>query len=217
MEVLDERGGVVSIAQRDRCQLEARDPAFGPIEKALDERGRERYTDRSEIGRGLLSVAAQVVDSEFDQPAVRPKPRQRQRRVSAGQHDEVDEGWSVLDQEPDEAMDRLCADELVIVDHQHARLVALAQRFDQRGADKLRAGGGSGTEEVRCRIGGRRSHRPQGSGEIAAETGEIIVGGIEREPGVADPARLQPADDGDRLAVARGRRQQRQAGAVLES
>jgi hypothetical protein len=50
VEVLDERGGIGSITQRDRRQLEARDPALGPIEKALNELGLERDTRRDEIG-----------------------------------------------------------------------------------------------------------------------------------------------------------------------
>jgi hypothetical protein len=53
--------------------------------------------------------------------------------------------------------------------------------------------------------------------EVTGETREIIVGCIERKPGVGDPARLEPADDSDGLSVARRGRQQGQAGAVLES
>ena len=146
-----------------------------------------------------------------------PQPGQRQRWVLAGQQHEVDEGRSLLDQEADKTMHRLSGDQLVVIEGKHERVVALRQRLDERRADELRARGRPGTEEVRGRVGGRRSDRSQRPGEVAGEAGEIVVCSIEREPGVGELARLEPADDSDRLSVARWGRQQGQAGAVLES
>ena len=137
-ERLDERGGVRPVAERDRRQLEAGDPALGPIDEPRDEVGLEDEAGVGEIGRRLLDCVAQVVGPELDEPAVGPQAGERQRGILASQEDEMDERRAVLDQEADETLDRLRRDELVVVEDQHERLVARRHRLDERGADEIR-------------------------------------------------------------------------------
>ena len=106
-ERLDQRAGIGPVAQRDRRQLEARDPALGSLDEALDERARARSTPSAgEIAGRLLVGVAQVVGPQLDEPPVGPQAGERQRRVLAGQQDQVGEGRPALDQEPDQAVDR---------------------------------------------------------------------------------------------------------------
>ena len=48
-EGIDHRGGIGSVHQRDGCQLQARDPALGPLDKAFDEFRLERDTRLGQI------------------------------------------------------------------------------------------------------------------------------------------------------------------------
>ncbi len=216
-ERLDHRRRVRPVAQRDRGELDAGDPALGLLDEALDERVRERDAQAAEVRRGFVRPPTQVVHAQLDEPSVGPQPRQRHGRILAGQQYEVNEGRAPLDEEADETMDRLGSDELVVVDHEDERVVGLGQRLDERGTDELRARGRPGTEETPGRIGGRRPDRAQGRGEVPGETGEVVVGRVQREPGERRTARREPAGHGDRLSVARRGRQQGQPGAVLES
>ena len=113
-------------------------------------------------------------------------------------------------------MDRFGGDDVVVVEHQHERVVARLQLVEKRGADEIRGRARPGTEQARGRLARFGPDRAQRRDEVPGETGEIVVGGIEREPGAGDAPRLEPAGERRRLAVAGRRREQREAGAVIE-
>ena len=169
-----------------------------------------------EIAGRLRFGVAQVVGPQLDEPAVGPQAGEWQRRVLPREQDEMHERRPVLDQEADEAVDRLGRDELVIIERQHERVVARGDLIKKRSPDQIDAGADTGAEEAQHRLASVRPDRPKRRHEVANETGEIVVGGIEREPSMSESPRRQPAGDGDRLAVPRRSGQERQACAVLE-
>ena len=77
-----------------------------------------------QVGGRLVGRAPQVIGAQLDQPPVGPQAGERQRRVLAREQDEVDEGRRVLDHEADQAMDRVGADDVVVVEHDLERVVA---------------------------------------------------------------------------------------------
>ena len=151
-EGVDEGGGIGSIAQRDRRQLEAGDPALGALEEASDERWVEGHIDIGEICPCFRRRVPQVIGAQLEELAVGPQAGERERRVLAGQEDRVDERWSALDQEADEAMDRFGVDGVVVVEHEDEGVVA--------GRHRRRAA---------WRPGGR------GSGQSPGQTGWLLA------------------------------------------
>lgn len=96
------------------------------------------------------------------------------------------EGRSALDEEPDQAVDWVGADCLVVIEDEHERVVARGDLLEERGSDQIETGADPGAEESVSGIANLGPDRPQGREQIANEAGEIVVGDIEREPGMSE-------------------------------
>ena len=92
-ERLDEAGDVTALgnaAQRERGQLQAGDPALGALLERLhvgrgEVEAHHLVEEVARLGRG----EAQVGGAELGQLPAAAQPRQRQRRVGAGGHQQV--------------------------------------------------------------------------------------------------------------------------------
>ena len=187
-ERLDQRAGIGPVAQRDRRQLESRDPALGALDEPGELLGIEFDGQRlGEIARRLLVRVAQVVGPQLDEPAVGSKAGERQRRVLPGQEDQVGEGRPALDQEPDQAVDRVGADDVVVVEDEHERVVARGDLVEERGPDQIDAGADTGAEQSVRRVAHLWPDRSQRRDEVANEAGEIVVGGSSESQAWASP------------------------------
>ena len=215
-EGIDDRGRIRSVRQGDCCQLEACDPALGALDEALHELRLERETRVGEVGGRLLAGVAQVIGAQLDEPAVSAQAGEWQRRVLASQQDEMEERRPVVDEETDQSVDRLGRHGLEVVEKEDEGVVSGRDLVEERGTDQVRAGVRPGSEEAQRRRANVRPDRPKRCHDVANETGEIVVGRIEREPGAGKTARREPAGYGDRLAVSRRSGQEGQAGAVIE-
>ena len=127
------------------------------------------------------------------------------------------EGWRMLDDEADQAVDRVGGDDVVVVEHEHERIVTCLDLVQQGRADQVGTRACPGTEEARRRVTRSGPDRLERRDEVADEAGEVVVGGVEREPGMREVARRQPAGERRGLAVPRRCGQDREHGAVLEA
>ena len=178
-ECLDQAGRVRPVSQRDRRELETGDPSLSSIDEAIEEWGIERDTRRGEVRGAFVRGAAQVIGPQLDEPAMRSQAGQRQRRILAGEQDQVGEGRSALDQEADQAMDRIGGDEVVVVEGQHERVVARLEFFEEGGADDVGTRVGPRTEHTLRRGTSIRPDRSERCDQVADETGQIAIGRIE--------------------------------------
>ena len=214
-ECIDDRGSIRSVRQGEGCQMQARDPALGPIDNALDERPLERNTGVGQVCRRLLTRVAQVIGPQLDEPAVGPQAGERQRGVLPGEQDQMDERRPLLDEEAHQTVDRLGVDDVVVVENQNKGFVAGPHLVEQHGAHQVRGGVRPRTEQAQRRTS-LRSHGPERGGEVADEPGEVVLGRLERQPGVRDTACREPTRDRDRLAVPGRCGQRRQAHVIVQ-
>ena len=87
-----------------------------------------------------------------------PQAGEGQRRVFPRQQDQVEEGRPALDEEPDQAVDRLGGDALVVVEDEHERVVGPGDLVQERGPDQIDAGADTGPEQVGGRAASVWSH-----------------------------------------------------------
>ena len=100
-EIGDEvgRGGFVHPLQRERCQLQAGNPALGACRQRVGRRGRQRQAHRlAEKSHRLGRGEAQVIGAQLDNLATGAQPRQRQRRILTRQQQQVEGGGAVVEQ-----------------------------------------------------------------------------------------------------------------------
>ena len=84
-----------------------------------------------EIPRGLVGREPELVRAELDEASVGPESWQRERGVLARDDDEVDEGWPLFDQRTEQAVHGARRDDVVVVEHEHERVVRRGDGVDQ--------------------------------------------------------------------------------------
>ena len=202
-----ERNAAGSAASRSEM-LARRNAAGQPAVCACSSRccaGVTCTSARAEHGRGLLGGEGERGRAQLPQLAREAQPPQAQRRVgAAGQH-QPQARRPVL-QQGREARDRVGVGQLLqVVEHHHERTGHGHQRVDD-GVEELRAAARHvGQPHGAQRVGGGHGRHRRECGEHARPEPPVgVVLAVHGEPG--DPARLpgDPVGEQERLAVARG-------------
>ena len=192
-----ERGRVGAVAQRQGGQLQAGRPALGARHQRrhLPLRQAQPHARVQELG-GLLGSEAQVGGAHLGQLAAGAQARQRQRRILAGGEHQVDRRRQMLEQEGDGGVDGRGAHQVVVVQHQQARLGQGGQVVDQAGEDGLgRRRGRRGVQPGQRRAATGGGDRLEGGDQVAENLVSVLVALVEREPGdrVADAGQTRSA------------------------
>ena len=119
-EARDEAGDIVSPLDRQRRQLEGRDPALGArLQRGDFARAEIQPHHLVEVGGGLLGREAQIRRTDLGELAARPQAGQRQRRIRTGGDHQVNLRGQVLEEERHPVLDVVRVDHVVVVEHQH--------------------------------------------------------------------------------------------------
>ena len=162
-EAGDEAAGVLASVERQRRQLERRDPPLGPLLEGGDvRRGQIQTGRRGEVRGGFGGGEAQVGGPDLDQLAAHPPAGQRQIGIGPGTDHDVRLGRKMLEEEGHTLVDLVVVDQVVVVEHQPHLTRSGAQLVQQRRED---------------RVGGRRGSR------------EGIQCAADRRPDLPSPAR----------------------------
>jgi hypothetical protein len=186
--------------ERERGQLQPRDPAFGARLQRGHGRIRQLHPDRGAQQRGrLLAGEAQVGLPQLGQLPAGPQPGQRQGWVGpAGQH-QPQPRRRMLQQQFQRLVNRRSLDQVIVVQDQHDRLGHIGQLVDQGGHHHLERGRqAAGQRGDPFRHPG--SDRVQSGGDVAPEAGWVVVAGVQRQPGHRSLAGVSPVSQQGGLA-----------------
>ena len=116
-EAFKERVRIVASTQRERRELQSRNPSFRALLQQRALRGREAQVHhvREEAGR-LFSGEAQVGSAQLGQLVPRPQLCERERRISAAGEDEMDMLREARQQVLQRVVDGARGDDVVIVE-----------------------------------------------------------------------------------------------------
>ena len=206
-EIGEERRRVRGLAQRDAGQAQRRGPARRLRVQQPVLRGGDADVGPRQHGRGLLGGEGERGRAQLAQLAREAKPPQAQRRVGAARQHQPQARRPVLEQGL-QARDRVGVDQLLqVVEHHHERPRHGHERVDdgveELGAAARHLGEAHGAQRVAVRDGRHRRER----GEHARPEPPVgVVLAVQREPGDPAGAPGDPVGQQERLAVARGRR-----------
>jgi hypothetical protein len=137
----DEPGwvGVLVATQRQPGQIQACGPAFGPLPQRMHLLGRQGQAERPVQHLRRLGLGeAKLPGPDLGHLPAGPQPRQWQRRVGPGGHDQPQRGRQMLDQEPEARQHVLISDQVKVVQHErgpagHGGQIVDQERFHARG------------------------------------------------------------------------------------
>jgi hypothetical protein len=134
---------------------------------------------RAEERSGFLPRKTQIGDPQLVEPVLTPPQAERQGRIDAADHDQVQGRGQVGNKRAQELMDRRCADESVVVEHQRHPPPQLLDLEDHRLGQVLR-----GREVARreYRLGLCKAvlfNAMQGRDDITREPLEVVVQTVE--------------------------------------
>ncbi len=178
----DERGRVVEVLQRQRRELEGRDPALGARLQRREVGGREvEAVQPVQVRRHLGAGEPQVGRPDLHEVAAGAHPGQGEGRVGAGADHQPELGRQVVDEEGHPVGDLGAVGEVVVVEDQGDLPVVHAQLVDQPGQHGLQRRLPR-LEQRQRRCAGAR-HRPvEGQQHIRPERGGAPVALVERDP-----------------------------------
>ena len=132
------------------------------------------------LGRG----EAEVGGAQLGELPATAQPGQRQRRIGAGRHDQMQLIRKVVEQEGHRLVDLGRFDRVVVVEHHDPLLLRLvlagsSDVVDERGQGGGRRGGGQRLEDGRVDI---ELGALQGGHQVGHEAGQVVVAVIEGEP-----------------------------------
>ena len=139
-EGCDRSGRVRLLAQRQRCEVQPRRPAFGAPHEGIDVTGPELHAGAGEQRGGLGAGHDEVPRPELDERSMAAKASERQARLAARRQGQLASFGRVLGHRGQRADRRARAQELRVVDDED-ELSAAAQggtgRARQRGAQPV--------------------------------------------------------------------------------
>ena len=156
--------------------------------------------------------------ADFGDLIARSQHAEGQRRILPGGDYEMQALRWVLQQQTQQLVDGLLADEVIIVQHQDEVAFKSVQLIDQASDDHANSGEAEAVRKGACLrqcVGKEGLH---GGQEVGQKDAEVIVGLIQRNPGVGEVAGLQPGAQQGALAKAgrRGNQDQRAIQAVIQ-
>ncbi len=205
----DEAAGVGVIAERQRRQPQAGRPPLGVgTQQGHVARPQVQALAAQQLC-GLLQGEGQLGDADLGQLAAGAELVQLQPRVGPRGDHQAQCRRAVADQELHAAKDRLLADLVEVVEHQHHRRVDPPQRVEQRRQLDLAIGGGDGHGGA----GRQGAGALQGGAHVRPEPAGVVVVGLQREPRhrAVELRAGGPRTQQHRLAESRRRAEQRQA------
>ena len=206
------RLGRVVPAQPQRGQVHRRRPALRARRQRRDGIGVELdAVDGGEHRPHLLRRERERRRPDLGEPALGAQPRDPQARNGAGDQHEADVLGERVDRHVERPQTVLVGDRLQVVDHDHERSPVGGER-EGEGVDRRPCAGGGALQEAERVTPGARPrprHRRRHGGP---EAHEVVVAGVQRNPGRRVPAGLAPRRDSDRLAEAGGRGHERRRG-----
>ena len=117
---------------RERRELEAGDPAFGPDVQSGDIISREAQGHHVvEEGGGLVRGETQIVGADLEQLTTRAQATERQRRIGAARDNQVQLWRQVVEQKGHALVNRLGVDQVVVIEHQQDVLRGGADLIEQ--------------------------------------------------------------------------------------
>ena len=213
-QMADQLRRVRSTPQRQRRQLQRRDPPVGGRGQRLDVRARQAQSpDIDQQGPRLRRVEAQRGRVDHDQLVAHPQPAQRQPGPRATGHDHTQPFPHVVQQERQRGDRLVGADPMPVVDHQRDAVCGCADPVHQRGQDVA-----CGLVDVRGQdlpqvLGQHRTDPADRLDQVRQEPHDIVVVLVDRQPGDLDALAGQhvaPLRGERALAEPAGRLDQRQ-------
>ena len=186
-EAADQVGRIGAVPQRQRDQLQRRDPAVGADRDPCDVLGLEpQPVQIDQEGTGFGQIETQGVGVDLDQLAAHPQPAQRQPRPDpAGQHDR-EVGRGEVEQVHQGAVHLGVLDQVPVVEGQHQPPVVPADLFQQH-----RQGVGLGVLDVLLQqvpqvaqdVPGVRHGPTDGLQQVEQEPVRVVVVPVQSQPG----------------------------------
>ena len=174
----DEIGETVRVLalHRQGRQLQTRDPALRAGIQRSDIRGREvQPHNLIEKRRRLSQCETQVGRANLGQMIPRAQPGQGQRRVGAGEYDQMEVRRHVIEPEIEGLVDRPGGNNVVVVEDQREREIKRVELVDQRGQDRLPGRRLRGLKERQRTVAETGlPRRFDGRDEIGEEAGRIV-------------------------------------------
>ena len=197
------RATSVAALQRDRGQLQARDPTFGTSFQGGDVVRREVQAHHlvEKVG-GLGRGEAKVGGAQFGQLASGAQSGEGQSRILTGGDDQVHLRRLVLDQEGQGVVDRLGVEDVVVVENEHDIARDGGDVVEQGRQRRLEWRGLRRLEHRQHPVSNPGRHRLQRRDQIGQETARIAVAFVERQPRHRAPAARDPFADQGGLAKA---------------
>jgi hypothetical protein len=206
-----EPGRVRLAAQRQPGKLQARHPPLGPRGQRRHRRLGQVAPDRAaQQRRRLLGGEAQVALAHLGQPPAGAQPGQRQRRVGAAGHHQLQARWQVLEQELERAVHLVGLDQVVVVQDQHHPVRLGGQLVDQGAHQALERRRRRRPEQRGDLPGHARTHPVQGGDHVPPEPRRVVVALVQRQPADRSPTLPCPVAQQGRLAEPGGRAHQHQ-------
>ena len=173
-------GYVLAPAQREGCQLEAGNPAFGARFQCGDicRREVEAHHLVEKVG-SFGRRKPQVGGAQLGQLVPNAQTGQRERWILAGGNDQVDLGGQALDQKGKRIVNRLGINDMVIIQHEDKRILDGGDVIEQRRQNRL---------------GGRRLRRLERAQDSFTQIHHNLVGPMQGQ-------RLQGRDEVSQKAV----------------
>ena len=107
------------VSERERGELEPGRPTLASVPQALHGRRLQAQTERVvEEDRSFTAAEAEIGGANLGHVACRAQAGERQRRVGSGRDRELDARRQTAEQERDGRVDRLCVDDVVVVENQ---------------------------------------------------------------------------------------------------
>ena len=186
-EVADQSGGIGGVAQRQRHELQGRDPAVRALGEPRDVVALQRQpVEVDEERAGLVDVEAQRRGVDLGQLAADPQPGERQARAGAAGEDQRHVGRREVQQVDQRVVHLRVVDQVPVVERQHEPSRVLRDQLQQRG--KRVAPGVLGAlldqlPQIAEGVAGLRECPAHGLQQVRQEPVGVVVVAVQAEPG----------------------------------
>lgn len=180
---MDEGRGIGLIGEGEGGELEAGDPALGPLIEDIEGGGGESeassFVDKS-VGFG--GGEAELVGADFGELVASAEAAEGERGVLAGGDDEMRRGGKVFEEEGELVIDSGVIDEMIIIEDEDDGLGEGGEGVDEGGEDGFDGWGLRGLEEGGYVLAEGREDGLERGDEIAPKAVGVVIIIIEGEP-----------------------------------
>ena len=148
-----------------------------------------------EEGGRFLHSEAQVLGADLCHQTLGPHPRQRQQGVASGDQHQAHAFGRMAQKFPEQLVDRLLTNGVVVIQDQDIGLVDVAQFVQQGACDDRYWRQTRSPQQARTFLAGSGKHGLDGSHKVVQKCSQITVVHVQRQPGVWTIPGLQPRAD----------------------